>query len=269
MMSSHCQRWRDRRGSYRIAGEPICTRHYEISTIASDRIASAFVVAHHYAGSYVAARMRVGLYRAGELVGVAVFSQPASQAALDAALPLPDVKRTELGRFVLLDDVPANGESWFLARCFELARRAGFGAIVAHSDPEPRRGMGGHLIFPGHAGTIYQSTNAIYVGRTPTRTWRLFADGSVFSARAWSKLRRRERGWQYAAALLEAHGASKPAGDWTTWVRTSVDHVTRPFRHRGTHRYLWALEPRLRRHMPAALAYPKIDLHRVLALDLS
>jgi hypothetical protein len=32
----------------------------------------------------------------------------------------------ELGRLVLLDDVPANGESWFIARAFELLRARGY-----------------------------------------------------------------------------------------------------------------------------------------------
>jgi hypothetical protein len=267
MITSHCQRWRDRRGTYRVIGEPICTRKYEVSSIGSDHIARKFVVTHHYSGSYVAARMRIGLYRASELVGIAVLSQPASQAALHAALPFPAAARVELGRFVLLDDVPANGESWFLARCFALAMREGFDAVVAHSDPETRRCSDGRIVFPGHAGTIYQSTNAVYVGRTPARTWRLFSDGSVFSARTWSKLRGRERGWQYATALLVAHGAPRPEGDWQRWVRTAVDAVTRPMRHYGTHRYLWALKPRLRRQLPAGMRYPKIDFHRVLSLD--
>jgi len=111
-----CQRWRERRDTYRPAGEPIVTRHYEVAAVATDREARSFVERHHYSGSYPAARARFGLYRGGQLVGVAVLSQPASQAALRAALPLPIpmAARTELGRFLLLDDVPANGEC---ARC--------------------------------------------------------------------------------------------------------------------------------------------------------
>jgi hypothetical protein len=267
MIVTHCQRWRDRRGVYRVAGEPICTRHYEIATIAQDRVASAFVCTHHYSGSYVAARLRVGLYRAGALVGVAVFSQPASQAALDAALPLSSANRVELGRFVLLDDVAANGESWFLARAFRLARAAGFDALVSHADPEPRTSRDGRIVVRGHVGTIYQSTNATYLGRTPARTWRLFDDGTVFSARAWSKLRQRECGYRAIVEKLVARGAAPPSGGWSGWARAAVRAVTRSFRHPGTHRYVWALDKSCRARLPAARPYPKFDLQRSLPLQ--
>lgn len=258
MIAATCQRWRERRDSYRPAGEPIRTSAYDVAVIDSDRTARAFVERHHYSGSFPAARARFGLYRGAELVGVAVLSQPASQAALDAALPMR-AERAELGRFVLLDDVPANGESWFLARCFELARRAGFQAIVAHSDPEPRVTTAGRVVFGGHCGTIYQATNAVYRGRTPARTWRLLPDGSVLSARALSKLRLRDRGYRYVVDLLVAHGAPSPSGDWRTWCAAAVRSVSRPYRHRGTHRYVWALDRRLRRHLPKGVAYPKWD----------
>jgi hypothetical protein len=105
-----CQRWRDRRGTYRPRGETLRPHEFEVAEIKQDKQARAFVVQHHYAGSYPAARRRYGLYRRDELVGVAVLSQPASQAALEAALPMPGAQRAELGRFVLLDSVAANGE---------------------------------------------------------------------------------------------------------------------------------------------------------------
>jgi hypothetical protein len=254
-----CQRWRDRRDSYRPAGEPIRTSLYDVAAIGSDRVARAFVEQHHYSGSYPAARARFGLYRRGELVGVAVLSQPPSQAALIASVPLPieNVARAELGRFVLLDDVPANGESWFLARCFELARAEGFAGVVAHSDPEQRTSASGAIVFAGHLGTIYCATNATYCGRTPARTWRLLPDGTLLSARALSKLRLQDRGWRYVVELLLKHGAPAPAGDWRAWCARAVNAVSRTYRHRGNHRYLWALDRRLRRHLPASLPYPK------------
>lgn len=260
MLTLHCQRWRARRDTYRPAGEPIAHRHYDVERFPGEAVIRQFVERHHYSGSFPAARARFGLLHKGELVGVAVLSQPASQAALEAAIPLPanDGARAELGRFVLLDNVPANGESWFLARCFELARQDGFEAIVAHSDPEQRTTREGRLVFGGHIGTIYQATNATYRGRTPARTWRLLPDGTVLSARALSKLRARERGWRYVVELLVRYGAPAPSGDWRTWVKLAVNAVSRTYRHRGTHRYLWALDRRLRRHMPDAQPYPKM-----------
>jgi hypothetical protein len=260
MIAATCQRWRARRDSYRPAGEPIRTTDYDVEAIPDDRTARAFVEAHHYSSSYPAARARFGLYRRGELVGVSVLSVPASQAALDAALPYGGEGRAELGRFVLLDDVPANGESYFQARCFELARAAGFTAVVSHSDPWPRSRADGSVIFAGHVGTIYQALNATYCGLTPRRTIKLLPDGTVLSPRALSKLRVRDRGWRYVVELLEQHGAPAQleGEDWRAWITRAVAAITRTFRHPGNHRYTWALDRRLRRHLPESLPYPKL-----------
>lgn len=257
MITPSCQRWRNGAARYRPAGETIQTSLYEVAEIESDTEARRFVERHHYSGSYPAARMRVGLYRGSDLVGVAVFSQPASQAALVASFPF-ECNGVELGRLVLLDGVPANGESWFMARAFELARGR-FDAVVSHSDPMPRTLASGELVFPGHVGTIYQALNAVYRGITPRRTWRLLPDGSVLSARLLSKLRGHERGWRYGVELLVKHGAPAPTGDWATWVKTSVDLVSRPVRHPGNHRYIWALDRAMARRLPPSLRYPKLN----------
>lgn len=258
MITSTCQRWRLGRSSYRPAGETIATQNYEVSVTRSDKVARQFVEAHHYSGSYPAARLRVCLTRGDELVGVAVFSQPPSQAALEAALPFAG-ERVELGRFVLLDSVPANGESWFLARAFRLARAEGFQAVVSHSDPVPVRNRAGELVFGGHIGTIYQATNGRYVGLTPTRTRRLWPDGTVLSARSITKLRLRERGFRPIVDELVQHGAAPPSGDWRAWVKRAVENTTSTIRHRGNHRYLWALDPRVERYFPEGHSYPKFE----------
>lgn len=259
MLTTVCQRWRSRRDLYRPAGEPIATQHYEVASIADDETPKSFVVEHHYSACYPAAVFRAGLFRTGgELVGVVVLSRPISQAALDKALPFQG-RRAELGRLVLLDDVPANGESWFVARAFELARRAGFEAIVSHSDPAPRTNIDGHVVFAGHVGTVYQALNAVHTGRANAATLRLLPDGRVFSNDAWGKLRLKKRGWRYAAETLLSYGAPEPSGDWREWVTLAVNLVTRPMRHPGNLRYVWALDKRLRRHLPEGKAYPKFE----------
>jgi hypothetical protein len=260
VIATVAQRWRARRDSYRPAGEPIDTRRYEVAPIAADGPAKAFVVATHYSASYPAARFRFGLYRrGGELVGVAVVSHPARESVLDA-LPGAGLERAELGRLVLLDDVPANGETWFLGRCFELLRRAGLVGLVSHSDPAPRTTASNRVIFCGHLGVCYQAHNAVYAGRGTSRTLRLLPDGSVLSARAISKVRARERGWRYSAAILERFGASplSLADDAKAWLARWVPALTRPMRHPGNYRYLWAIDRRARRHLPASLPYPKV-----------
>ncbi len=255
------QRWRARRDSYRPAGEPIQTHAYEVASIPDDNTAKAFVVAHHYAASYPAARFRFGLYRRGQLVGVAVFSHPVNNAVLTNVFPVAANDATELGRFVLLDDVPGNGETWFLARCFELLRHEVVG-VVSFSDPEPRTTTAGRVVMPGHVGTIYQAFNGVYRGRGRADTLRILPDGTVFNRRAMSKVRAHDQGWRYAAAVLERHGAAPaPAHprDAATWLAMWLPILTRPLRHPGNHRYAWALDRKLRRHLTPVDRYPKRD----------
>lgn len=264
MITACTQRWRAGRASYRPASEVIDVRAYEVQAIdgpGADNLAAAFVEHHHYSGSYPAARERFGLWRrGGALVGVAVFSVPAQPKALDA-LPCPREEAVELGRLVLLDEVPANGESWFIARCFEQLRRRGYAGVLSFSDPVARRTAAGEVVFPGHVGTIYQATNATYAGRATPRTLRVFPDGRVLSARALSKVRARDRGWQYVVDLLVAAGVRAPrnttAAELALWLPIEVRLCTRPLRHGGNHRYLFGLTPACRRRLPASLAYPK------------
>lgn len=257
MITTACQRWRERRDTYRPAGEAFEPRAFEVAPIASDTAARAFVEAHHYSGSYPAARRRFGLYERGELVGVAVFSVP-MRAEVLRPWSLDD--GLELGRFVLLDDVRANGESWFLARALDALRAEGWAGVVSLSDPTARTTASGAVVFGGHVGTIYQASNAIYTGRASPQTLRLLPDGSVFSNRAASKIRQQERGWRYAVEQLVAHGAPEPRGDLHAWLREVVPAVTRPLRHHGNHRYLLPLSRAAKRVAPASLAYPKLTL---------
>lgn len=262
-MTPVVQRWRARRDSYRPAGEVLRTADYEVAPIAADREAKAFVLAHHYSGSYPAARVRVGLYRRAELVGVAVFSVPAQPAVL---APFGTASAVELGRFVLLDSVPGNGESWFLSRAFEFLRGDGFAGVVSFSDPVPRARADGEVVFGGHVGTIYQASNAIYTGRSKAERRLLLPDGSLLHGRTLAKVRRRDRGWRYASALLERHGAEPLSEheDAAAWVARWVPRLTRPLRHGGNHRYLFAIEcgragRAMRRALPKGLPYPKFD----------
>jgi hypothetical protein len=252
------QRWRERRDSYRPAGEPIRSADYEVAEILRDGPAKAFVELHHYSGSYPAARFRFGLYHRGELVGVAVFSHPCSDRVLTTVFPGSASDAAELGRFVLRDEVPANGETWFLARCFDLLRGRIIG-VLSFADPFARQNRAGEQVFPGHIGTIYQAGNGVYLGQAVRRTIRLLPDGRVFSARAAQKIRAGDRGWRYSAEILVNAGAPPPTSDGAAWLRRWLPEVTRTVRHPGNHRYAWALERGVRKHLPATLPYPKID----------
>lgn len=112
---SRCQRWRDGRDRYRPAGEVFDHRHATVERI-DTATAKAFVTRHHYAHSFPAARLNVGLFvkrpfQKETLSGVATFSVPMTQAVIPALLDgLPASQGVELGRFVLLDEIEANGD---------------------------------------------------------------------------------------------------------------------------------------------------------------
>ena len=250
------QRWRDRRDIFRRPDEQIRTARYEVAELLDDATPKAFVQQHHYSGTYPAARVRVGLYRGAALAGVAVFSHPCTDKVLTSVFPGRALDAVELGRFVLLDDVEGNGETWFLARCFELLRGKDLRGVVSFSDPLPRE-VDGRVVFAGHIGTIYQAHNGAYLGRGTARTLRLLPNGVVFSARAMQKIRSGERGWRYSAAVLEQLGAPRcPDEDRAAWLNTWAPRLTRTVRHPGNHRYAWRLN---RRVVMTGLpqAYPK------------
>lgn len=261
MLTLWNQRWRDRRGSYRPAGETIQTALYEVATIPGDAVAKAFVTGHHYSGTYPAARFRFGLYRRAELLGVAVFSHPTNDAVLTSVFPCEAIEAVELGRLVLLDEVPGNGETWFIARCFEHLRGKGLRGVLSFSDPAPRTAASGEVVFPGHIGTIYQAHNAVYLGRREDlRTVYLLPDGSVFSDRAAQKIRSLDRGCEYAAAQLERAGADPfDRSNPRAWLSRAMVRVTRTVRRQGNHKYAWALDKAMARRIPKGLPYPKFE----------
>jgi len=94
-------------------------------------------MADHYSRSYPAALQRYGLWSGGQLVGVAVLGVPTSARTLTNVLPTCEPYRQSavLSRFVLDETVPANGESWFLARVFAQAADTGMRGIVSFAHP--------------------------------------------------------------------------------------------------------------------------------------
>jgi hypothetical protein len=62
----------------------------------------------------------------------------------------------------LLDEVPANAESHFVAEAFRLADDVGYPGIVSFSDPNPRYDTEGQMTMPGYLGIVYQALGAVY-----------------------------------------------------------------------------------------------------------
>ena len=172
----------------------------------------------------------------------------------------------ELGRFVLLDEVPGNGETWFLGRAFRFLRQEGFAGVVSFSDPCLRTNQHGELVFGGHVGWIYQGHNAVYLGRGRARRLKLLPDGSILSPRAMQKVRASEKGVGYVVRRLCSFGATTPESwepeDLTAWLNHWTDPaqgLCRHVHHRGNHKYAWSLSRWV--ELPCGLPYPKqLDL---------
>ena len=262
------QRWRDRRESYRPALDQRFEPHRHEELPIDEARAKAFVQQHHYSGTYPAARLRYGLFEAPRLgvprlVGVAVFSVPAQPRVIPRWLGVDALAGVELGRFVLLDHVRRNGESWFIGQCFTLMRaeRTDIDGVVSYADPIERRTLDGVVVKPGHLGIIYQATNGVYRGRSSRRTLTFAPDGSVISQRALSKIRLGERGAGYAyAQLLDAGCPAKRVHetDRAYVERVLASSSVQRQRHPGNHVYCWGLKRRVARKLSTLSGpYPK------------
>lgn len=257
------QRWRERVGSYRPVGETIITREYEVARVEISA-AKAFVLRHHYLQSFPAARRNFGLYRRGELVGVSVFSQGLNHTATVRELPGPAQLSLTLGRVVLLDEVPSNAESFFVAEAFHLLEREGFVGVASFSDPLPRVNLlTGKRMHVGHIGTIYQATNGNYRGKARSEWIHLLPNGRCFQNDSKTKVRHLKEGWRYSAQLLVDFGA--PPLDLSRensveWLATWMPEICRRVKHPGNHKYVWTLNRRHRKYLPPSLPYPKIRI---------
>lgn len=265
--SCPAQRWRLGRNYWRVdRDEGFRKDEYAVDLIA-DSVARQFVVDHHYSGSYPAAVERIGLFHRKQLVGVSVFSVPMNNAAIPKYTGLAPKAGLDLGRFILLDSVPYNGETFFLAKALSALRdvRPGVRGVIAYSDPVPRHTQTGQIVMPGHIGTVYKAGNSRYVGRSAARVLHVAANGHVLSPRAISKIRLQEQGAQGAERNLIRLGApprqhGQHPAEWIDEVLASGQFAR--VKHPGNHVFCFALgRPAEKRKIElgfaAALPYPK------------
>lgn len=109
--------------------------------------------------------MTWGLHDNDRLIGVLAFATPSSEA-VRASVFGPEYKAhvTELHRLVILDETPKNTESWMITRALRGLKKEKphIWGVLSFADGSE-----------GHRGTIYQATNALYLGTTgKARFWR-------------------------------------------------------------------------------------------------
>lgn len=259
MIATACQRWTDRRPSWRpVSAGGFDRRRYDWSLL-EERAARPFVERHHYAGSWPAAKLSIGMWQADRLVGVAVIGVPVRAEVLSNPFPglRPYEQSAELARLVLLDEVPANGESWLVARVLDHLRRSTpIRGVLSFADPHPRQ-VGDLLVKPGHIGTVYQACAARYLGRGRARWITLLPDGTVLNDRAAAKVVSGEQGWRYVRDRLVALGAPPTGTPDRMWLDEALAAVgARRERHGGNHRYAIPLHRAVRIGLPEQ-PYPK------------
>ena len=229
---------------------------------------------------------------------MAVLSTPVTPKTLPMVFPELDPSRAaELGRFVLLDRVPANAESWFLGAVrYRAARpavlldpkkkddpeylkkKAPLLGMMMFSDPVARVNLETRqIIKPGHWGTAYQASGCRYLGTSDKSVEAVFRDGTVFNRRTMQKIRAQEQGHSYAEKMLTDRGARpmRPGENPARWMRDALnDTGAARFEHPGKFKYGIALGV-TRADRKAVLiagardhtAYPKKDLGQ-LEFDL-
>jgi len=241
-----------------------------------------FITTHHYSRSVPALRRyRFGLFdltaEQPVLVGVAALSVPPRNEVLSGPFPrlVPNHESAELGRLILFDAVPHGAESWFYGEVRDwLAKNTTIRGLVMFSDPEMRTRNDGTILLPGHVGTSYQASNALYLGYGTSR-WLTLVDGLVFSDRARSKILSYDQGWKYAAQILvdAGNGTVEPLDpahdDPAEWVAKALRKTgAKRRKHGGCHKYAMPVgcNARARGRVTIAgtpLPYPKLDLRQL------
>lgn len=258
------QRWRERRALFLQKQVFFNPRLHNVEKIPA-KIAAEWIIKHHYLGSFPSATVCYGIFRHGELSGVAVLGTAQHKNTIPNVFgTLHSNDCLLLQRFALEDALEFNAESYFLGRVRALLSREGYCGILTMSDETPKTDALGNITFPGHIGTIFKSDNAVYLGRSAKSVEYLFADGTVLSNRSFSKLVNNKSGWNYMAQKLEDYGAGKcPAtpGERREWGFYWRDRLTRKQQNSGKLRYAWALHPKIR--LPKNLPYPRFRLSEI------
>ena len=258
------QRWRERRACFLQRQNFFNPRQHEVEKVPA-KIAAARIIKHHYLGSFPSATICYGIFRHGELAGVAVLGTAQHKNTIPNVFgPAHANDCLLLQRFALEDVLEFNAESYFLARVRASLKREGYCGILTMSDETPKTDALGNITFPGHIGTIFKSDNAVYLGRSAKSSEYLFADGSVLSNRSFSKLVNDESGWKYISEKFENYGASDcpaTASERCEWGFYWRNRLTRKQQNSGKLRYAWSLHPKIL--LPSSLPYPRLRLSEI------
>lgn len=118
-----------------------------------------FILNKHYAQRMPSITYSYGLFEKDELIGVLTIGKPASNSLCEGVCGAEYKQYVyELNRLVVIEGLPRNTLSWFVGGVLRDLRDTDL-IIVSYAD----EGM-------GHNGYVYQATNWLYTGKTPSRT---------------------------------------------------------------------------------------------------
>jgi hypothetical protein len=131
-------------------------RNLKVESARFDEV-SQFVVEHHYMKSVrgITPLFCFRVMHQNQLVGAAIFGQPAMK---NTALKYSDngaVQLVELRRFVMVQEAPRTSEGHVLGIMFRMLAKQDVARILSYADPAHN-----------HTGTIYKGTGFTLVGQT-------------------------------------------------------------------------------------------------------
>ncbi len=197
------QRWRERRAVFLQKQIFFNPRLHEIVKIPM-KLAAEWIVKNHYLGSFPSATVCYGIFRSGELTGVAVLGTAQHKNTIPNVFGPAHAKDCLLlQRFALEAVLEFNAESYLLARVRALLKREGYCGILTIAMKRRKLTRSAILLFPVISGR-FLSDNAVYLGRSARLDEYLFADGNVLSNRSFSKSVNNESGRNYMARTTDA-----------------------------------------------------------------
>lgn len=164
---------------------------YQVQKIDS-KTGKAFIIEHHYSHGVHNGPTCYGLFdKETILIGVIAFATPCSENVRASLWGVENKSHvTELHRLVVLDNTPKNTESYFISRALKLFKSdcPRIWGVLSFADATE-----------GHRGTIYQATNALYLGTSGRATFYLDETGRLRHPRQngvnVSKTDAESRGW--------------------------------------------------------------------------
>ena len=235
-------------------------RGLRVAEIADDTTARDFVITHHYSRSVPAMRFRSDFIAMAPWLASRSFLTPVRTPSSHGLSRSPPGALSSWDALCLLTRSRATPRLIFLRVPLNWSGHMALKALLVFQIRCPGATSSARLPSWAHTGIIYQAFNGVYLGRGTARTLRLLPDGRAFNDQSIQKIRKMERGWRSAAAVLEdlgaPHAPEEPEAR-LNWLHSALSGFTRTVRYHGCHQYAWALTRPLKRILPPSLPFPK------------